>query len=88
MPTYVYECEKCGHSFERFQGMKDPPVATCPECHGGVRRLVSAGAGIIFKGSGFHATDYRKSGGAAPPCGSGQTCCGRDTRCDSPPCKD
>jgi len=59
MPTYEYECEKCGHTFERFQSIKDEPVKKCPECGAHVRRLISAGAGIIFKGSGFYATDYR-----------------------------
>jgi putative FmdB family regulatory protein len=87
MPTYVYECEKCGHTFERFQGMKETPVKTCPDCRGKVRRLVSAGAGIISKGSGSHVTDYGRSRGNAPPCGSSKTCCGRDTRCDSPSCE-
>ena len=59
MPTYEYECEKCGFTFERFQSIKDEPVKECPECGGLVRRLISAGAGVIFKGSGFYATDYR-----------------------------
>lgn len=87
MPTYAYECEKCGHKFERFQGMSDPPVKRCPKCKGKVQRLIGAGAGIIFKGSGFYATDYKREGPAAPRCGSDRTCCGRDTPCDSPPCK-
>ncbi len=59
MPTYEYECERCGHTFEAFQSMTDKPLRTCPECGGPVRRLIGAGAGIIFKGSGFYATDYR-----------------------------
>lgn len=59
MPTYEYECEKCGHRFEVFQSMKDEPVKRCPKCKGKVRRLISAGAGIVFKGSGFYQTDYR-----------------------------
>jgi putative FmdB family regulatory protein len=59
MPTYEYECEKCGTTFERFQSIKDEPIKKCPECGGPVRRLISAGAGVIFKGSGFYATDYR-----------------------------
>ena len=62
MPTYEYECNRCGHSFERFQSMTDKPVRTCPECKGrSVRRLIGAGAAIIFKGSGFYQTDYRSS---------------------------
>lgn len=61
MPTYEYECRKCGKRFERFQSMMDEPLKNCPVsgCRGRVRRLVGAGAGILFKGSGFHETDYR-----------------------------
>ena len=87
MPTYAYECQKCGHKFERFQGMSDPPVKKCPECKGEVQRVIGTGAGIFFKGSGFHATDYKRPAGA-PACGHDRPCCGRETRCDSPPCKD
>ena len=60
MPTYEYECDQCGEHFEKFQSMKDEPVKTCPQCGGSVRRLIGPGAAIIFKGSGFYATDYRK----------------------------
>jgi len=59
MPTYEYECLRCGHVFERFQKMTDDPVKRCPECRGKVRRCIGAGAGILFKGSGFYTTDYR-----------------------------
>lgn len=60
MPTYEYECPKCGHRFEKFQSISDPPVKTCPKCRGRkVKRLIGTGAGIIFKGSGFYGTDYR-----------------------------
>ena len=59
MPTYEYECLKCGHRFEIFQRMSDPPRKRCPKCRGKVRRLVGSGAGMIFKGSGFYVTDYR-----------------------------
>jgi putative FmdB family regulatory protein len=59
VPTYEYECQRCGHTFEAFQGMTEKPLRKCPECSGRLRRLIGAGAGIIFKGSGFHATDYR-----------------------------
>ena len=61
MPTYEYECQKCGHRFEEFQSMKDAPLTKCPQCKGRVKRLIGAGAGILFKGSGFYATDYRSS---------------------------
>ena len=59
MPTYEYECTKCGHKFDLFQPMKDDPIKKCPECKGKVDRLIGQGSGIIFKGSGFYETDYR-----------------------------
>ena len=59
MPTYEYECDKCGHRFEVFQGMTEKPRKRCPKCRGRVRRLMGGGSGMIFKGSGFYATDYR-----------------------------
>lgn len=58
MPTYEYRCPE-GHVFEQFQKMTDPPVATCPECGGEAERQLSAGAGLLFRGSGFYITDYR-----------------------------
>ena len=60
MPTYDYECTSCGYRFEKFQSMNDSLLKTCPKCKESVRRLISAGSGIIFKGSGFYATDYKK----------------------------
>jgi len=88
MPTYEYKCDKCGHCFEQMQGMMDDPVRVCPVCNGSVKRLVSGGAGIIFKGSGFHSTDYKMQNlnQNKTRCGKNQTCCGRDTPCDKPPC--
>ncbi len=61
MPNYEYECPACGHAFEAFQQMIDKPLEKCPKCHKKVKRLISSGAGFIFKGSGFYATDYRKN---------------------------
>lgn len=86
MPTYEYECNKCGNHFEIFQKMSDEPVKVCPECSGQVKRLFGTGAGIIFKGSGFYATDYKQQSESRTRCGRDTTCCGRDTPCDSPPC--
>jgi putative FmdB family regulatory protein len=60
MPTYEYECKKCGNRFEVFQSMSDEPIKKCPECGKQVRRLVSGGAGVIFKGSGFYVTDKQE----------------------------
>ena len=62
MPTYEYECQKCGHAFELYQSIKDAPKKTCPKCRGRVKRLVGTGGGLLFKGSGFYTTDYRKPG--------------------------
>jgi len=59
MPTYDYICNKCGHTFELFQSMTETPRKTCPVCKRVVRRLVSGGSGLIFKGSGFYLTDYK-----------------------------
>jgi len=60
MPTYEYECRKCGHAFERFQNMTEAPLKRCPQCRGKLQRLFGTGAGIIFKGSGFYETDYKR----------------------------
>jgi putative FmdB family regulatory protein len=67
MPTYEYVCEKCGHEFEKFQSIAAKPLTVCPEelcAHkkwgkGKVKKVIGAGAGLIFKGSGFYITDYR-----------------------------
>ena len=67
MPTYEYTCAKCGHEFEKVQSMSDAALTVCPKelCglkkwgKGKVKRAISAGAGLIFKGSGFYITDYR-----------------------------
>src|SRR4029079_15825472 len=60
MPTYDYECDACGHTFELFQGINDPVQKKCPECgKPKLRRLFGTGAAVVFKGSGFYQTDYR-----------------------------
>jgi len=60
MPTYEYRCNKCGYEFEKFQKMSDEAITECPECKGEVKRLISSGGGILFKGTGFYETDYKK----------------------------
>jgi putative FmdB family regulatory protein len=76
MPTYEYRCPKCGTRFELFQKITAKPVATCPGCRARAERLLSGGAGLVFKGSGFYITDYKRAGqtaeggasdGAPPP---------------------
>jgi putative FmdB family regulatory protein len=62
MPTYNYNCNECENKFSVFQKMSDDPVQECPQCEGKVRRIISGGSGMIFKGSGFYLTDYGKSG--------------------------
>lgn len=60
MPTYEYACSACGHRFEEFQSITAKPLTKCPRCKKNkVQRLISGGAGFLFKGSGFYITDYR-----------------------------
>ena len=76
MPTYEYRCAN-GHTFEQFQKISDPPIEVCPQCGAAAERVLSGGAGLLFKGSGFYITDYRSDtykkaaesdkGGSAPP---------------------
>lgn len=65
MPTYDYECTHCGHTFEAFQSITEDPLSSCPKCRGKVRRLIGGGMGVIFKGSGFYTTDYKRSSSLA-----------------------
>ncbi len=68
MPTYDYLCERCDHSFEHFQSMTSRRLRKCPACGTPkLVRLVGSGAGLIFKGSGFYETDYRRAGGGSKP---------------------
>jgi putative FmdB family regulatory protein len=60
MPTYEYKCNKCGHLFEQLQSITSKSLRKCPRCgKSALKRLIGTGAGLIFKGSGFYATDYR-----------------------------
>ena len=79
MPTYEYECKQCRHRFELFQSITEDPVKVCPSCgKKTVRRLFGGGLGIIFKGSGFYTTDYKRSSavsggnGSSPSKSSGE----------------
>ncbi len=75
MPTYVYHCKTCARDLEVFQSMRDDPLTQCPECAvpAPVTRKITAGAGIIFKGTGFYETDYKR---AAPPASESATSTG------------
>ncbi|MCR4314844.1 MAG: zinc ribbon domain-containing protein [Planctomycetes bacterium] len=67
MPTYDYQCQQCGHAFEKFQKMSESVLKKCPECgERALKRLMGTGAGVIFKGKGFWQTDS-KTKKAAPP---------------------
>jgi putative FmdB family regulatory protein len=73
MPTYDYRCLKCKKTFEVVQRMLDKPIAKCIRCGGKSQRVIGAGSGIIFKGSGFYQTDY-KNKKETPPCAASGTC--------------
>ena len=67
MPNYDYVCASCSEEFEFFQSMKDAPLEQCPSCEEpSLKRKIGTGAGIIFKGSGFYETDYKKSAKGEP----------------------
>jgi putative FmdB family regulatory protein len=61
MPNYDYKCLNCNETFEIFQSIKEAPLTTCPSCNGELKRMIGAGAGIIFNGSGFYQTDYKNN---------------------------
>jgi putative FmdB family regulatory protein len=75
MPTYEYRCAKCAGRFEAFQRINDKPLTRCQVCgaEGAVKRLVGMGAGLIFKGSGFYITDYKKSNSSPSPTSTGSS---------------
>jgi len=89
MPTYEYECDGCGHRFEKFQNMAAAPLTECPGCGGSVRRLIGTGAGFIFKGSGSHRPEAGGSSGTGAGLGANcdrdRPCCGRATPCERSP---
>ncbi len=63
MPIYIYRCESCGVQFEKHQSFKDEPLKVCPECNEASLRKVLTPAGIVFKGSGWYATDHKSTSG-------------------------
>ncbi len=73
MPTYEYACQSCDHEFEQFQSMLAEPLTKCPACgKKRLKRLVGMGAGLIFKGTGFYITDYKKKSGGEPKADGGE----------------
>jgi putative FmdB family regulatory protein len=86
MPTYEYECEKCGFRFEQRQLISEHPVSECPECGGNVRRLLSGGAGFFLKGGGTARPGHTE--GTCSLEETRTTCCGRSERCGKPPCRE
>jgi len=85
MPTYEYACSHCGHRFEAFQMITDKPLRRCPKCNKSVKRLISSGAGFIFKGSGFYATDYRKKSKSASSSAESVPCAKKNDGCKGCP---
>ncbi len=66
MPTYEYQCKSCGHELEEFQSITEPPLTHCPKCNTeNLVRVMGTGAGLIFRGTGFYLTDYKKGGGVS-----------------------
>jgi len=61
MPTYEYKCENCDHQFEELQSINADALTKCPECDGTVKRIISGGAGFVFKGSGYYITENRST---------------------------
>jgi putative FmdB family regulatory protein len=75
MPTYEYQCDGCGHTFDILQTMSAPKLTKCPECKKNkLHRLIGTGSGVIFKGTGFYETDYKKK--SEPKSESKSSCAG------------
>ncbi len=84
MPTYEYECDSCGHRFERLQAMSDEQVKTCPKCSSSVRKLITGGIGIISKRTGCDLSQCCAPGRTDAPCGARAGECDRSA-CDYMP---
>jgi putative FmdB family regulatory protein len=85
MPTYAYRCPACGHEFEKFHKITVKSRPRCPRCGKAAVRVITGGAGLLFKGSGFYITDYKKGssskGGEGQKGQEGQT---KDAKADKP----
>ena len=82
MPTYVYQCDDCGHDFEAFQKFSEDPLTVCSACGGHVRRVLQP-APVIFKGSGWYITDSRKGGGESSSGSTSSASTGGETKSES-----
>lgn len=88
MPTYPYECRACGHRFEELQSFSEPPLTKCPACKKNkLERQFGGGGAIIFKGSGFYETDYRRAGETKPKA-DGDASTATETKTDAGGTKD
>jgi len=74
MPTYLFQCQKCGLQFEKFLKITDETIQKCPQCEGETQRLITGGAGFLLKGKGFYQNDYKKR----------ESCCGKSEGCEHP----
>lgn len=83
MPLYEYQCEKCGHRFEKIQKFSDKPITKCPECGGRVKQLLSPPA-VQFKGSGWYVTDYAKKSAAPASGDSASAEAKKDSKAETP----
>ena len=84
MPTYDYECKKCGHRLEAFQYFSEKPLKKCPACgKRSLNRLIGTGAAVIFKGSGFYETDYKRSRASSKSNGSAANGSSSESKSDS-----
>lgn len=86
MPTYEYACSACGHKFERFESITSKPNKTCEKCaKKKAERLISGGGGLLFKGTGFYITDYKKGGGGAVAAGESKSDSKSESKSESKP---
>ena len=86
MPTYDYQCQACGHTWEMFQSMNDAPTKSCPKCKKRkAKRLLGVGAGLIFKGTGFYETDYKTKSGSEKKESSGDSGSSDSSNLPTPP---
>lgn len=85
MPTYDYKCKSCGNQYDKFQSIVSETRDICPICGKEAERIISAGTGLIFKGSGFYTTDYKNKSPSTPPTSNCSTCPGAGSTCGKAP---